>query len=462
MKQKRIMLWMVLFIAIAGIGGGVVFYMNNASNSVTAFDVASLSYPIAEKDFSKIFKGVEGSFAVYDTNRNRYIVYNKEEAQKQTIPGDTFGVFSTLIGLEEGKLKDAVNLKNVKETSNMIDKATLEKYIKAANYGNSNISSSNFWIKTLKISPIEQVELLRKIYSGEMKFKSGSLEAVKQAMLLGNVRNGVLYGIYDQTKKDTITYVGSYEKRGNIYIYAARMKGENIDEATAKDIVGKALNNIDMEIANGKLRKTMVLYEVPNMSRVQAKKNITYKTYGNNEKLGLDIYYPLNNAEGKKAYPLIMIHGAAGIPSLKDTGAYNSWGKIGAVSGYATIVFNWRAWDKQSALANSEDITDAIKYIREHADELNINPDHMSVFAFSAGVNQGVKKTLESDTGFIDSIVEYYGELPLEVLDSTDGKKLPPMFLADAAYDDVINKKINEEFFNKATSMDFPITRMVH
>lgn len=147
---------------------------------------------------------------------------------------------------------------------------------------------------------------------------------------------------------------------------------------------------------------------------------------------------------------------------MKDTPAYNSWGRIGAASGYATIVFNWRAWDKQSAQANSEDIADAIKYIREHAEELNINPDHMSVFAFSAGVNQGVKKTLESDTGFVDSIVEYYGELPLEVLDSTNGKKLPPMFLADAAYDDVINKKINEEFFNKATSMNYPVTRMVH
>lgn len=462
MKLYKVMVLIILFIAIACIGGGVIFYMNNASNSVTVFDVTSLSYSITEKDFSKIFKDVEGSFVVYDTNRNKYIVYNKEEALQQMNPGDTFGIFSTLIGLEEGKLKDAANLKNIKETSKMIDKAILEKYIKAANYGNSNISSSNFWIKTLKISPIEQVEFLRKIYAGEMKFTGGSIMAVKQAMLLGNVRNGVLYGIYDQTKKDMITYVGNYEKRGNTYIYAARMKGENMDEAIARDIVEKTLNNIDKEIANGKISKTMVLYEVPNMSRVQAKKNITYKTYGNNQKLGFDIYYPLNNAEGKKAYPLIMIHGAAGIPSLKDSGAYNSWGRIGAASGYATIVFNWRAWDRKSADANAEDIADAIKYIREHAEDLNINPDHMSVFAFSAGVNQGIRKTLEVDTGFVDSIVEYYGELPLEVLDKADGKKLPPMFLADAAYDDMINKKINEEFFNKATSMNYQITRVVH
>jgi bla regulator protein BlaR1 len=463
MKSNKVIGWIILFIAIAGLGGGIIFYMNNTSDTVTTFDVSSLPYKIAEKDLSNQYKGVEGSFVLYDTIRDKYTVYNKEEVLQQTAPGETFGLFNTLVGLEEGVLKDTSKIKSIKESAKLIDKTNFEKYIKATGYGNANMSSGidDFWQKSLKISPLEQVEFLRKLYAGETNFSGSNFEAAKEAMLIGEVKNGVLYGLSDHSQKDTIVYVGSYEKRGNTYIYAARIKGENINEKLAEDTVVKALNYFDAEIAKVKSKNMNVVYEVPNMSRVQAKKNIIYKTYGETGKLGFDIYSPLNGDENKKAYPIIMIHGAGG-SSIKDTGCYNSWGKIGAASGYATIVFDWRAYDRQSAEANAGDITDAIKYIREHADNLNINPDHMSIFAFSAGVKHGVKKALEADTGFIDSIVEYYGELPVDLLDNADIKKLPPMFLADAAWDDVINKKVNDEFYNKAIQMKYQITRMIH
>lgn len=462
MKRNKIMVWIVLFIAAAGLGGGIAYYMGSNSNSVTTFDASNLAYTFTKKDLSSQFKGVEGSFVVYDTNRDRYLVYNQEDAQLQTAPGETFGIFNTLVGREEGVLKDASTLKSIKTAAKLINKDILEKHMKTAGYGNANMSSGidDFWQKSLKISPIEQVEFLRKVYAKEIKYSEDNLNALKEAILLGTEKNGVLYGLYDKAKDGTVTYVGSYEKRGNNYIYAARIKGENIDEAKAKEIVIKALFYTDMDVAKTKTKNMNVLYEVPNMSRVQVKKNIAYKTVGT-EKLSLDIYYPLNQDESKKLYPIIMIHGVAGT-SVKDTGCYNSWGRLGGASGYATIVFNWRSWDKQAAENNAEDIADAIRYIREHAEQLKINPDHMSVFAFSGGVSHGVRKALETDTGFIDSIVEYYGELPMEILENTAEKKLPPMFLADGAWDDVINTEVNDEFFNKASSMNLPITRMVH
>lgn len=464
MKKNMRTLLLILFIVLIGLGGGAAIYVNNASNSVTTFDISNLQNPMTEKDYSKIFKEAEGSFVIYDTNRDRYIVYNKDEALQQLAPGDTFGIFNTLVALEKGVVKDASGLKNIKDTAQAIGKEEMEKQIKAASYGNTNMSSGieRFWQKSLKISLVEQVELLRKIFAGDIKFSDASIDAVKKAMLIGDVRNGVLYGIYDKSSKGVITYVGSYEKRGNTYIYATRVKGGNLDEAMAKDIVGKVLNSYDLEIAKTKTNRMNVLYEVPNMDKVQVKKNITYKTYGNNQKLGMDLYSPLQTDNNKKPYAIIMIHGAAGVASIKDTGCYNSWGRIGAASGYATIVFNWRAWDRKSAAENSQDIADAITYIRAHAEELNINPDHMSIFAYSAGVKEGVRKALEVDTGFIDSIVEYYGELPLEVLEKADAKPLPPMFLADAAYDEVMNTDVNKEFFQKASALQYPITRMVH
>lgn len=198
-----------------------------------------------------------------------------------------------------------------------------------------------------------------------------------------------------------------------------------------------------------------LVYKHPDMGKVDSKKDIVYKA-ANDKQLKMDIYYPLGKKDASEASTVLLIHGIAPIESMKDTEVYNSWGRLIAANGLTAVTFNWRPSSKQN------DVYDMIKYLRENSKDLKINCDSIRIFAFSAGVKEGVMQAVTADTGFIDCIAAYYGQMDSKILSINPGIKLPPMFIAMAAHDSIINAGSNDSFIKEAKDSGLEITHVVH
>ena len=111
-----------------------------------------------------------------------------------------------------------------------------QKFINKINYGNEDISANtDYWLESfLKISAIEQVELLQKFHNNEFQFDSQYIDAVKDAIHISVTQEGSLYG---KTGTGRINgrdingwFIGYLEQSGNVYYFATNIQGQS--EAT--------------------------------------------------------------------------------------------------------------------------------------------------------------------------------------------------------------------------------------
>lgn len=65
--------------------------------------------------------------------------------------------------------------------------SSIKEYIQEIGYGNRRIEGniSSYWINSsLKISPVEQIELLKKLYYNQFEFSPENIKAVKDSIRL--------------------------------------------------------------------------------------------------------------------------------------------------------------------------------------------------------------------------------------------------------------------------------------
>lgn len=111
---------------------------------------------------------------------------------------------------------------------------------------------------------------------------------------------------------------------------------------------------------------------------IQAKRDVAYFT-GGTERQRLDVYYP---EKAEKPVPLVVwIHGGAWLGGSKD--------RCPALpllrDGYAVASVTYRFSKDGNFPAQIEDCKAAIRWLRAHAKELNIDPAHIGVWGSSAG-----------------------------------------------------------------------------
>lgn len=180
---------------------------------------------VLHEDLSTYFTGAEGSFVLFSLKEDRYRIYNEEKSMQRVSPDSTYKIYSALIGLEEkvitpgdsamkwnGKqneykewnrdqtldtaMKNSVNW-YFQDLDRKIGEDTLTAYLEQLNYGNKDLSggAGNYWLESsLKISPVEQVELLRTFYLNEQHFNPVNVETVKSAIILEKNGESLLYG----------------------------------------------------------------------------------------------------------------------------------------------------------------------------------------------------------------------------------------------------------------------------
>lgn len=113
--------------------------------------------------------------------------------------------------------------------------SSIKKYVQEIGYGNQLIEGdlSSYWINSsLKISPIEQVELLKKLYYNDFGFSPENIKAVKDSIRLYSTDSGTLSG---KTGTEEINgyntsgwFIGYIEQNDHTYFFATNIQNETL------------------------------------------------------------------------------------------------------------------------------------------------------------------------------------------------------------------------------------------
>lgn len=226
-----------------------------------------------------------------------------------------------------------------------------------------------------------------------------------------------------------------------------------------------------------------IFYAVPGMERIRAQKDITYKRTAN-EELKMDVYRPRSVPRRARRPAILFIHGGALPANLltkpKEWGAYVSFGQLVAASGFVGITFNHRfyGWDMYSLSDARSDVEGAIAYVRNNAERLGVDKDHICLWSLSAG-SLFLASALSERPHYIGCLVFYYPIMDLEPMRKdrpaiTDDvnrefsplarfKKLrltlPPMLIARAGREEpALNAAVDSfvrEAVNRSANLDF-------
>jgi bla regulator protein BlaR1 len=256
--------------------------VNAASDNRYLFTGSKVDY----EDLSPYFEGNEGSFVLYNQTAGSWSIYNKSNSIKRISPDSTYKIYSALFGLESGSItpKSSImpwnkinnpytawnrdqNLDSAMENSvnwyfQALDQKTgkkaLKKFIKLTGYGNEDLSGglSHYWMESsLKISPVEQVELLTKFYQNDFHFKDSSIKAVKHSLLLNKNNDGSLYGKTGsgriEEKDINGWFIGFVEKSDTTYFFAANIQAKDkVNGSLARNIALNILKEKNIFTAN--------------------------------------------------------------------------------------------------------------------------------------------------------------------------------------------------------------------
>ena len=165
-----------------------------------------------------------------------------------------------------------------------------------------------------------------------------------------------------------------------------------------------------------------LVYSIPGMDGVTARRGIAYRGAANTPRM--DVYTPTNLVAGERPPAVLFIHGgpiAASLPlPATEWGVYRGYGALAAASGWAGVTFTHRFFGFDQLEQASDDIAAAIAYVREHADELNVDANRLCLWAFSGG-GPFLADALREQPGFIRCLVAYYAVMDLRPLASEEG-----------------------------------------
>ena len=182
-----------------------------------AFSACSPNNVSEDDSLKKYFddEKVNGCFGMYDNGLGHFTIYNiKRFRDSSFTPASTFKIVNSLIGIQTGVVSDEhmiIKWDSVKrwnpdwnqdmdmaqafkvscvpyfqEVARRIGKDTMKKWIDSLGYGNKNISGpvDSFWLNNhLKITPDEELGLVKKLYFSQLPFYERTQNIVRKMML---------------------------------------------------------------------------------------------------------------------------------------------------------------------------------------------------------------------------------------------------------------------------------------
>ncbi len=236
-----------------------------------------------DKSLKKYFdeNKVDGCFALMDNGTGEFTVYNLARYRDSSyLPASTFKIVNSLIGLQTGKITndsmmikwdgitrsvdswnkdltmyDAFRVSSVpyyQEVARRIGKDTMQFWLDSLSYGTKKITTAidTFWLdNSLKITPDEELGLVKRLYFDQLPFFKTYQEVVKRAMLFENNANYRLayktgWSFDEKAGKHLGWVVGWVEENRHPYFFVL-----NIESAD---------RNFDMRTVRMKMLKDML------------------------------------------------------------------------------------------------------------------------------------------------------------------------------------------------------------
>lgn len=223
------------------------------------------------------FKNTIGAFVLSDLKNTQNIRYNVERCNQRFSPASTFKIPNSLIALETGVIKDEnvvttydkekhpseswwpntwtqdhnlrTAIKNsvvwyYQEIAKKVGKENYNKYLEQFQYGNKDVSGliDQFWLSSsLKISPNEEVEFLKRFYKGELPVSKRTTDIVKDILVLEKTDDYKLSGKTglsspQDSGKSLGWFVGYLERKDDVYFFAT-----NLEDTSREALIPKRI-----------------------------------------------------------------------------------------------------------------------------------------------------------------------------------------------------------------------------
>jgi beta-lactamase class D len=212
-----------------------------------------------DRELAGIFSrnGVKGTMVIVSLHSGKTFIHDESRASRRLPAASTFKILNTLIALEEravaGKeevvrwdghrydypewnrdqtLESAFRASCVwyyQELARRVGAGKYREYVGKCSYGELEepFDGMRFWLDgSLRISAIEQVEFLRKVFCRELPFRATSFDTLREIMVVGNTR---AYTLRAKTGWATAGdpqigwYVGYVETAGEVWFFAANI-----------------------------------------------------------------------------------------------------------------------------------------------------------------------------------------------------------------------------------------------
>lgn len=209
--------------------------------------------------------GVKGAIVVSSLHEGKTFMHNDARANERFTAASTFKILNTLISLEEKAVssKDDIFKWNghaysipdwnrdqtlesafkascvwcYQELARKVGAGKYRAYLRKTGYGELHqpFKTTTFWLDgSLKISAVEQIDILKKIYRRSLPFSTASYDTLRQVMLVEQTPKFSLRaktGLAGDSKPQVGWYVGYVETAADVWFFAL-----NMEVRDAKDI----------------------------------------------------------------------------------------------------------------------------------------------------------------------------------------------------------------------------------
>lgn len=236
-----------------------------------------------DNDLKKYFdsRKVDGCFTLLNNADGKITVYNIGLDTTRFSPKSTFKILNSLIALQTGAVTDEnmvikwdsversitewnkdMNMKEAfkiscvpfyQEVARRIGNEKMKMFIDSISYGNKNIEGpiDSFWLNNnLKISPDEQLGLLKKLYFDQLPFRKSVQQTVRDMMVQeDNTAYKLSYKTgwgFDENNQTIGWVTGWIEENRHVYFFVTFVKSpdKNMDMPTVRmDITKDILNH---------------------------------------------------------------------------------------------------------------------------------------------------------------------------------------------------------------------------
>ncbi|MFZ4056528.1 MAG: penicillin-binding transpeptidase domain-containing protein [Ferruginibacter sp.] len=235
-----------------------------------------------DNSLEKYFKenNVEGCFTLMNNKDGKVTVYNMALDTTRFLPASTFKIVNALVGLETGIITDekmeikwdgikrwneewnkdlsmeqAFKVSSVpyfQEVARRLGKDTLQHWLDTLHYGNAKIGAriDSFWLdNSLKVSPDEQLGLVKRLYFDQLPFQKRSQQIVRETMIQ---EDNTLYKLayktglgYDENKNTIGWVVGWVEENNHPFFFVTLVKSKDpaVDVKTVRLTITKSILN---------------------------------------------------------------------------------------------------------------------------------------------------------------------------------------------------------------------------